>query len=359
LNKSAPLPRTKGIRELAAELGVSIGTVSRALNGKSDVNPTTRKRVLEAAKLRGYSPQQSGRSLRQGSTRAIGLLWEIPFGREAYGDSFFLSLFIGIQEALMERGYDLAILLDRPGAKDADVDPLLKLRETVQRRQFDAFIIPWTRVVDARLAYCADQRVPFAALGRSTSGGRHCWIDLDFEAAMAEATDRLMRLGHHRIGLVLASSDLMQSQFFVAGYRRALEAHGLPFDSALSTSDDASPAGGQRAVARLLDDAFPPSALIVIDSGMAIGAYQCLAERGMRAGRDMAIIGGVQDNPILEFMSPPLTCFGLNSMALGRRLAEAVLIAIDGKGDAFDQTCISELWPLHLIARNSDSVGSE
>ena len=348
-------PRPRGIRELAAELGISIGTISRALNGKPHVDPATRERVLQAAAALGYIPQQSGRSLREGSTRTIGLLWEIRFGREAYGDSFFLSLFVGIQDLLKEKGYDLTILLDRPDPTADRADATLRLRESVQRRQADAFIIPWTRVHDPRLDYCAQHDIPFVALGRSESGGAHCWIDLDFEHACWEATDRLIGQGHQRIGLILATSDLMQSQFFIAGYRRAVEHHGLPFVKSLMTSRDANPSGGEQAVNDLMRLKSPPTAIIIIDMGMVVGAYRRLSESGFRCGKDVAVIGGVQDNPISEFLSPPLTCFGLNTSALGRRLAEAALTAIDRGRDKGTTKVIEELWPLQMIVRSSDT----
>jgi DNA-binding LacI/PurR family transcriptional regulator len=347
--------RPSGIRELAAELGISIGTISRALNGKPHVDPATRERILRAASASGYIPQQFGRSLREGSTRTIGLLWEIRFGREAYGDSFFLSLFVGVQDLLKERGYDLTILLDRPGSVVDGADATLRLRESVQRRQVDAFIIPWTRVNDPRLDYCAQHDIPFVALGRSESGGHHCWIDLDFEHACWEATSRLIARGHQRIGLVLASSDLMQTQFFIAGYSRAIQASGLSLVESLVTSRSANPGGGQQAVDDLMSLKSPPTAIIIIDMGMVVGAYRRLGERGIRCGRDIAVIGGVQDNPISEFLSPPLTCFGLDTTALGSRLAEAALAAIDRGRENSKVDLIEELWPLHLIVRTSDS----
>jgi DNA-binding LacI/PurR family transcriptional regulator len=348
-------PRPRGIRELAAELGISIGTVSRALNGKPDVNPATRERVLRAAETLGYVPQQSGRSLREGSSRTIGLLWEIRFGREAYGDSFFLSLFVGTQELLRDRGYDLTILLDGSNAQGEVADPLLRLHHAVQRRQVDAFIIPWTRITDPRLDYCAERGIPFVALGRSESGGQHFWIDLDFEAACLDATQRLITSGHRRIGLVLASSDLMQSQFFVAGYRRALSQTALPFDERLIVSRGASPGGGGEALDELLQRGPRPTALIVIDMSMVVGVYRRLAELGLHCGQDVAVIGGVEDNPISEFLSPPLTCFGLDTMALGRRLAEVALLALGTSRKREAAELIAELWPLHLIERGSDT----
>jgi DNA-binding LacI/PurR family transcriptional regulator len=87
----------KGIRRLAQHLDISIGTVSRALNGRPDVNEETRKRVLEAAGELGYVPNQSGRSLRQGTTNTIGLMMESSAQTVENSDNFFMGVVDGAQ----------------------------------------------------------------------------------------------------------------------------------------------------------------------------------------------------------------------------------------------------------------------
>jgi DNA-binding LacI/PurR family transcriptional regulator len=347
-----PLPQTgksaSGIRDLAAQLGISIGTISRALNDRPDVNPETRKRVIEAARDIGYVPQQSGRSLRNGATQNVGLLWEILEGREAYGEPFFLSLFGGTQQVLSGGGYDLVIMPDQPGAAP---DRLARLRRIIQRRQVDALILPWTRTKDPRLDYLAEVGLPFVTLGRSLSGGAHPWIDLDFEAAAERATARFIVAGHRHIAIGVPSDSLMQKRFFLAGYRRALKAAGLPVDRALVAEGDVTPSGGYAIAARLLDLNPRPTAILAIDSGMAVGVYRRLAELGLRCGEDVAIIGGVHDTPMTEFLVPALTCFSLDTAALGRRLAEILLFRLAGRADT-----AGELWPLTLVERQSDRI---
>ncbi|MBW4022598.1 MAG: LacI family transcriptional regulator [Proteobacteria bacterium] len=342
----------QGIRDLAARLGISIGTVSRALNGRPDVNAATRQRVIDAARDLGYVPQQSGRSLRKGNTRSVGLLWEIPGGREAYGEPFFLALFGGVQDVLAAHDYDLVIMLDRPKA-----DPLARLRRIVQRRQVDALILPWTRAEDPRLDYLAENGIPFVALGRSLSGGAHPWIDLDFEAASLFATERFVAGGHRRIALGVPADSLMQKRFFVAGYRRALAAAGLPFDEALVAEGAVTPSGGYEVAVSILALRPQPSAIIAIDSSMAVGIYRRLAELGLRCGADVAVLGGVHDTPISEFLVPALTCFSLDTAALGRRLAEVLLTTLDRPPRAAPVPPAGELWPLHLVDRQSDKRG--
>ncbi|MDE1997269.1 MAG: LacI family DNA-binding transcriptional regulator, partial [Rhizobiaceae bacterium] len=176
----------KGIRQLAEHLDISIGTVSRALNGKPDVNEETRKRVLAAAEELGYVANQSGRSLRQGTTNVIGLMVESSTETVENGDNFFLGVIDGLQSVLTRHKLDL-IMLPCPH----DEDPYEYLKRMVARRVVDALIISATQRYDRRIDLLSKAKIPFAALGRSLSGGHHPWVDLDFDGVANCAVDRL------------------------------------------------------------------------------------------------------------------------------------------------------------------------
>jgi len=130
----------KGIRQLADYLQISIGTVSRALNGKPDVNEETRRRVLEAAEKLGYVANQSGRSLRQGTTNVIGLMTGSDAQTVENSDNFFLGVTDGLQSVFSGHNLDL-IVLPCPGEEDPDE----YLKRMVARRMVDAMIISATR----------------------------------------------------------------------------------------------------------------------------------------------------------------------------------------------------------------------
>ncbi len=150
-----------GIRDLARHLDVSIGTVSRALNDRADVNPLTRQRVREAAAKLGYSPNQSGRSLRRGRTDLIAMI--VPGGPgNTLINPVFLSVLDGLKRGLGERSLDLAIFLE--GGSD---DRLVVLRRVTERGLVDALIIADTERLDPRVDYLARLGKPFVAFGRT------------------------------------------------------------------------------------------------------------------------------------------------------------------------------------------------
>ncbi|HTN62501.1 MAG TPA: LacI family DNA-binding transcriptional regulator, partial [Devosia sp.] len=216
-----------GIKSLAQHLNVSIGTVSRALNGRPDVNEETRKRVLEAAEALGYVPNQSGRSLRQGTTNAIGLMIESGPETAANSDNFFLGVIDGLQSSLSRHGLDLVVL------PCADEEPHAYLERIAARRLVDGMIISATQRTDRRIDFLTKAKIPFIALGRSSSGESHPWIDLDFAGVAMRAVDRLVANGHRRIAVGIPSNDINLGFVFHDGYKAALEKHGIPLDQSL------------------------------------------------------------------------------------------------------------------------------
>ena len=143
------------IHELAQHLDISIGTVSRALNGRTDVSDKTRQRVLDAAKAFGYSPNQSGRSLRSGTTGMVGFMIIANRERAVRGESFFMTLFDGLQASLAEKNLDLVIYYC-----GTDQHPDTYVRRIIERRLVDGLIISQTSKIDHRIDYLINTKIP-------------------------------------------------------------------------------------------------------------------------------------------------------------------------------------------------------
>jgi DNA-binding LacI/PurR family transcriptional regulator len=337
------------IRELARHLNVSIGTVSRALNGRSDVNADTRRRVLAAADELGYSPNQSGRSLRQGTTGMIALL--IPASRKmALADTIFMTVLDGLRVFLEDRNLDLMVLLSGAGES-----AYTYLRRTAERRLADGLIIAETQRHDARIDYLLDKRIPFVAFGRSLSGGSHAWIDLDFEGVADAAVARLAAGGHRRIALATTVEEINYGYIFADAYRRALRRNGIAFDPGLVFRVENSEDGGYDFGERLVTMAERPTAALLVNVAMVVGLYRRLTEAGVRPGRDLSVIG-FQEEPSARFLSPKVTCFRSRLRELGCRLGEALLAQIPAYAADPSAPLIQEVWPSELLAGESDAA---
>lgn len=336
------------IRDLARHLNVSIGTVSRALNGKADVSDETRQRVLAAAHELGYSPNQSGRSLRQGVTGMIALVLPTS-GKMALADTIFMEVIEGLRAFLASRNLDLMVLLS-----GQEENAYAYLRRVAARRIADGLIIAETQRHDPRIDYLMEKDIPFVCFGRSESGRNYPWVDLDFEGVAEAAVAHLAALGHRRLAVATGSSDVNYSYVFANAFRRALAHHDLPFDPDLVIRVENSDDGGCEFGDRILAMEQPPTAAILVNEFMAIGLYRSMKEHGLVPGRDLAVVG-FQEEPNSRLLTPRVTCFRTALPALGARLGEALLATIPAHAPPeIAGQVIQELWPMEFVAGESD-----
>jgi DNA-binding LacI/PurR family transcriptional regulator len=317
----------RGIARLAQELGISTGTVSRALNGKPDVSEDTRQMVLETAKRLGYAPNQAARTLAQGTTRSVGFMMDLDRETAASSEYFFMGVFDGVQSVLTEHGLDLLVLPRPTKANSLDF-----LKRYVTRGVFDGMILAATQRLDPRIELLESAGIPFVTLGRSLSGRDYPWIDLDFEGVAHVAIDRFVAAGHQRIAVTVPTGGINFGPLFEAAYRDALARHRIPFDPALVFVAGRNEDAGYGLVDQLLALRNPPTAILLIFETVAIGMYRRLAELGKVPGRDLAIIG-FRDEPTVRFLVPSLTGFSAPLHDLGEDLATALLERISTPRD--------------------------
>ncbi|MEZ0016408.1 LacI family DNA-binding transcriptional regulator [Sinorhizobium fredii] len=339
----------KGIRRLAQHLDISIGTVSRALNGRPDVNEETRRRVLAAAKELGYVANQSGRSLRQGTTNIIGFMMQTGTEITGQGDTFFMSVFDGVQAVFARHKLDLVALLC-----SSQEDPADYLRRVVARGFADGVILSATQRHDPRVELLSERNIPFVTLGRTLTDAGQPWLDLDFEGMAQASIDRLVAHGHRRIAVTRPHDDVNLGYVFVERCREALAAHGLALDEDLIFRSTPNEAGGYQIGRDLLALDDRPTAIVLINETIAIGFYRALSEAGVKPGRDIAVIG--RYSPHAQFLSPSLTCFRLSLRDLGVALAETLLATMPAFKHHYPHATASTLWPMELVEGASDAL---
>lgn len=337
----------KGIRALARHLDISIGTVSKALNGRFDINADTRKRVLDAAAELGYVANQSGRALRQGATRTVGFMIESNQAAPTDSDNFFMAVFDGVQTVFRRHHLDLIVL---PCASDED--PAEYLERIVARGLVDAVIISATRRADPRIPFLEKARVPFVALGRSGDAD-HPWIELDFEGVARRSVDRLVKRGHRNIAAALPMTDLNLGNLFLKGYKKGLRENGIAFSAELAVPTESSEVGGYNLGAALLALKPRPTAVVLSYELPAAGLYRALNEAGVMPGTGMAVIG-FRDSPVTRHLVPPITSFTTSLRDLGEALGQNLLSRMSGYKDSYPDVPAQRIWPMELVERESD-----
>lgn len=328
-----------GLKELARSLGLSITTVSRALAGYGDVAEATRERVRKAAAAQGYRPNTLARRLRSGRSETVALV--LPAEPGHFDEPLFMEMIVAIGERLARADLDLVVMAAPPGGDEMKV-----YRRMVEGRRADAAIVVRTRRRDPRLRFLLDAGFPFIAHGRSEEKGRYAFVDGDGEAAFRHAADLLIRLGHADIALINAPDTLMFAHLRAKGWRAALAAAGLapgPVRTGPSSEET-----GYRHARELLALERRPSAILCATDRMAIGALRAVADAGLRAGRDVSVIG--HDNiSAATYTDPPLTTLELPIHGTGARLVEMLLAIVGGA----DPATLREVWPVRLIERRS------
>jgi DNA-binding LacI/PurR family transcriptional regulator len=337
-----------GIRALARHLGLSIGTISRALNGHRYVDPETRRRVIEAAATFGYAPNQSGRSLRQGTTGMVAMMVPVS-GKIAVADSMFMIVMEGVRVAITESGLELMVLFE-----DVNDPDFTYLRRVAERRLVDGLIICDIKRIDPRIDYLLQKEMPFAAFGRSSLPGDFAWVDFDFEGFVKKAIDRLVALGHREIACVTSSDEINYGFVVSDAYTAALSQLGLPLRKDFIFRVEPSERGGYEFGERLLSASKRPTAGILANETMVIGLYRRMAEAGLLPGSNFSIISFIEE-PATRFLSPKPTCFYTDYRRFGVRLAEALLGAMAASPDS-SAALIQEILPTEIREGQSDST---
>ena len=328
------------LRAIARQLGLSVPTVSRALGGYPEVAAATRARVLAEAARIDYRPNQLARRLRHGRSEAIGLV--LPAEAGQFDDPFFLHLLAAVGPPLQRSGLDLLVMTARPGPEE-----LRAYRHLIEGRRVDGILLARTRRDDQRIRYLLDRGAPFVVHGRCEEKRPYAFVDIDGVAACQAATERLIAFGHRCIGMINASPHYMFAHYRERGWRAALAEAGLP-PGPIRHAEPSEEAGFTMMRA-LLGEPAPPTAVLCATDRLAIGALHAVSQAGLRAGRDISLIG-YDDLPMAACTDPPLTTIAQPIARAGERMV-AMLTALR---DGADPASLTEVWHAHLVPRASD-----
>lgn len=270
------------LKEIAKQLGISITTVSRALNGYDDVAEETRLRIQAEADRLGYRPNMMARRLKMGKIDAIGLV--CPSSSLQHSNGMLLEMVTEISHELAQKEIDLLLIADESETGSSNLKRLL------QGRRVDAFIVAHTLPDDPRLQLLQQHQYPFIALGRSELPRPYAWFDFDNYHGTALATKHLLALGHRRIVLLKEDSPQAYVMQRHAGFIAAMQAAGgtVPADAVITAPD--SRRAGYRMTRSLLAQAQPPTAIITTTNMLGDGAAQALAEAGALNGQIALIV---------------------------------------------------------------------
>ena len=329
------------ISDVAARLGLTKGTVSRALNDYPDIAPTTRQRVRRVARTLGYQPLSQAQAIKTGRARSLGLV--IQLSEHDAHRPFLAGFLAGISFVASSESWTLTV-----ATADSDAATLATMRRLIDEHKVDGFILPRTLIDDPRSTLLREQEVPFVMFGRTRDTTGCAWYDVRSEDSMADAVHRLAALGHRRIAFVNGGVRYQYSRLRLDGFRRGLARTGIEEDPDLVLSGALAPQAGEVAGESLLALPRPPTAIVFAVDSAALGLYRAARRRGLRIGRHLSVIGydGIPDG---SHADPPLSTYAVDVRKAGERLARMLIDRIRGAEPA----SLRETVPARFIDRGS------
>ncbi|WP_017604600.1 LacI family DNA-binding transcriptional regulator [Nocardiopsis alkaliphila] len=304
---------------VAQRAGVGRGTVSRVINGSSQVSPRTREAVHNAISELGYSPNQAARTLVTRRTDTVALVVSEPRDR-LFADPFFADVIRGVSSVLHERDLQLMLTTARGEVEHKRVGDYLS------GSHVDGAMLVSLHRDDPLTVRLADSGVPVVHGGRPYSEAVPApfYVDIDNVEGGRVATRHLLEAGHERVGTITGPQDMNAGVGRLRGYHEAMEEAGREIDEDLVIQGDFSVDGGAEAMAALLDRGSVPDALFVASDMMAIGAIRTLRERGLNVPEDVALVG-FDDSPMAQHSSPSLTTVHQPTVQMGREMARLLV----------------------------------
>lgn len=331
------------IADIAKELNITPATVSRALSNHPEISAKTKKIVKEAALRLDYDRNKIASSLRSGKTHVIGVL--IPSAEHL----FFGSVIHGISNLASQNGYDVLIYQSNEsyayevkGIKtfiSARVDGILA---SISKDTMD-----YAHFLEAK-----NKNIPIAFFDRANDdlGIPSVVID-DYQGAFL-ATEHLIKQGYRRIAHIAGQQHIKAFHDRLKGYKDALQAHQLPFDSSLIYQGDISIEAGKQGIAYLLSLPQAPDAVFAVEDFAALGALKALKDRGIRVPQEFGVFGFCNDL-FGEHTMPTLSTIDQQTIRMGQEAFKLIFSIIENGMTEQSNRSKIVLEPIPMIRESS------
>jgi DNA-binding LacI/PurR family transcriptional regulator len=311
------------LKDVAAQAGVSLMTVSKVLRNAPDVSAATKAKIKRIAEEMGYVPDALARGLRTRRTMLFGLV--IP----AFNHPVLSQAAGAIANRAHEAGYDLLVAQSDDDSQREE----LSIRRLLSRRIDGLFLYPVYRLAPTASVYDELRKaaVPTVLLGPSAPfcNGLPS-VHTDDASASYQVTQYLLKLGHQRIAFFAGPPAAPWAQERFDGYRRALREAEIPVDDRLIFTAGSSFEDGQRAAEQMLSESVPVTAVQAVSDAVAIGAVDAFWKKGIRIPEDLSLTG-YGNHPTGELLRVPLTTVQTPKYALGQAAADLMLRLLRGE----------------------------
>jgi DNA-binding LacI/PurR family transcriptional regulator len=311
------------LEAVAARAGVGRGTVSRVINGSSQVSPRAREAVLRAIDELNYVPNRAARSLVTRRTDSIALVVSESEDR-VFAEPFFASVVRGVSAQIAGTAIQLWLTMVT-SSDDRD-----RLTRHLTAQPVDGVLLLSLHGGDPLPRMIEESGLPMVLGGRPTGFTPRNYVDVDNRAGARLAIDHLVERGRRRIATIAGPQDMLAGVARLQGYRDGLRAAGLDGDDELVAYGHFSEADAFGAMQELLARRPDLDAVFTASDPMAFGAMRAITDAGRRIPDDVAVVG-FDGSPLARTTHPPLSTVHQPAEAMGREMAQLLLARINGR----------------------------
>lgn len=318
------MTRRVTMSDISTLAGVSVSTVSRALNGSTAIPERTRERIVAIAKAHNYVLDERARNFRLQRSQNIALVF--PYMGDSHrmiSDPFYMEILGAVTDALHDYDYDV-IVSRVPAADDA------WCQNYVVKQRVDGLILIDRSVQDASVAALQKLGARFVVWGPPMPDQPIVTVGCDSIAGARTAVEHMLSLGRRRIGFIGGHAHMVETHQRFIGYQQGLGEAGIAYRPELVAYTDFTPQQGVRAAQQLFTAAPDIDGLFVCSDFMSIGIMEYLRASGRSVPRDVSVVG--YDNiQLAAYCSPRLTTMHQHIEAGGRLLVSKLFDLIEGR----------------------------
>lgn len=311
------------IKDIARELKISTSTVSRALADKWDVNPDTRKAVMELSEKLHYHPNRISLSLKNQQSMAIGVI--VP----EFINSFFPEVIMGIESVLLPKGY--LILISQ--SNESQENQIANIR-ALENKMVDGFLISVSADTNTSDFFneLVESNFPVVFFNRICPDIHSSAVLIDDRKWARTATEHLIQQGCKRIVHLAGPENLVVSSERKQGYLDALAAHHIPVDESLIIPCGILMERGVMSAYKILEMNPLPDGIFAFNDPTAIGAMKTLQKNGVKIPEDIAVVG-FSESKMAVIVEPNLTSVEQPTFEIGKAAAEVLLQQLKNKNN--------------------------
>ncbi len=307
------------LKDISARCGVSVATVSKALNGHKDVSAATREKLLKVAKEMGYFPNSQARALKTNRTYNLGVMF-LDAADSGFTHEFFAKVLNSFKTAAETYGYDITFINRNIGGR------MMTTYEHCKYRNIDGVIIACTDFTDPDVYELVNGDIPVVTIDHRFEG--RTAILSDNGAGMRSLVGHVHERGHSKIGFIMGNKSSVAEKRLEA-FRNECEKLGIRVDERYILPGDFHNADlTYERTCQLMKLSNPPTCIFMPDDYSAIGGLNALRDMGYKVPQDVSVVG-YDGIGLSQIISPKLTTYRQDTNEIGRLAAKSLVELIE------------------------------